>query len=383
MSDRTYPVIFPGWSTHDQETDATTTKHLHWIVKALNSWGVRGSELTLECRRMIERVFYLNGQKPGPLDWRIFAERNAGRNRELIGLLKAAEQWLHRLLTVGAERDAATRLDKIADELDAGLGNAPRDAQRRLHWLCCDMIERLESEKDDSELGYINPRIDESAALAVLLGFPSPPIQRTRYERDGANSIAPMIGRTWPDPTDWIHLRHRQPEVAYAFGYRVHDPAGAVRFDKLYCGIAEEPDPNKPKHSLPWAKRPKVDQREAIVSLLKIWMSAIAGLTDRAPLKAIAPSGEQQGTSEGKRLPPSREKAYRVFEWAVSENPDLKTDRAVYDWVIRDGRHADVLTYPFATFVRYLSDARDFYDTHKHTPRKGRTSRSVVRKSQL
>jgi hypothetical protein len=90
---------------------------------------------------------------------------------------------------------------------------------------------------------------------------------------------------------------------------------------------------------------------------------------------------EEQG--EG-NLKPSREKAYRLFEWAMGQNPSLKTDREVYDWLSSRSELPDELP-SFDSWSKYLRDARDYYDDHKHTPKTTKTAggKSVVRRDQI
>ena len=192
------------------------------------------------------------------------------------------DSLLHRVLMVGVEADAADALERMADQLEQIMDDEPRNGRVRLHWLCHDMIERLQSETDDRGMGNIDGRIDEAAALAVLLGFSSAPIQRTMYDRDGTNRITPAVGETWPDPMQWISFEHRHPEFNYVFGYRLHDPVRSMPVDILLSAILETPDPSKPKNHDPWEERSCLEARQIIVRILKLWVSAIDGLP---PLK--------------------------------------------------------------------------------------------------
>ncbi len=93
----------------------------------------------------------------------------------------------------------------------------------------------------------------------------------------------------------------------------------------------------------------------------------------------------EAGQAEGAavELAPSRQKALSQYLDALSKCPHLKgaTDREVYDWL---REHSDADTFPeFATWGRYLRDARKATGTGKYTPRSGRTGRSVVRPDEI
>jgi two-component system NtrC family response regulator len=96
---------------------------------------------------------------------------------------------------------------------------------------------------------------------------------------------------------------------------------------------------------------------------------------------APAPAAEAE-----RKLPLSRERAYRAFLDAVRREPSLKdgTDAEVFRWLKADGRgEDDGLPASCETFQRYLREARAHYDAHKNTPRAGRTGRSVVRADEV
>jgi hypothetical protein len=99
-----------------------------------------------------------------------------------------------------------------------------------------------------------------------------------------------------------------------------------------------------------------------------------------------APAEEERttGTSETD-LPPSRQKAYSQYQWAIRTNAELSGagDRAVYDWLTEHSEEGEQLP-SFASWTRYLRDARAAIGTSKHTPRHGReTGRSIVRPSDI
>jgi hypothetical protein len=99
--------------------------------------------------------------------------------------------------------------------------------------------------------------------------------------------------------------------------------------------------------------------------------------------KEAAQAGEAIEASS--HLPPSREKAFRQYLQAVSNNPTQlngATDREVYDWL---EVHSEGERLPrFDTWSRYLREARDHYSAQKNTARTGRvTGKSVVSEDEI
>jgi hypothetical protein len=87
-----------------------------------------------------------------------------------------------------------------------------------------------------------------------------------------------------------------------------------------------------------------------------------------------------------RKLPLSRERAYRAFLDALRREPGLKegSDAEVFRWLKLDEAAEDNgLPASCETFQRYLREARAHYDAHKNTPRIGRTGRSVVRVNEV
>jgi hypothetical protein len=86
------------------------------------------------------------------------------------------------------------------------------------------------------------------------------------------------------------------------------------------------------------------------------------------------------------KLAPSRMKAYGQYLDAMVKNPtelNGATDRVVYDWLKRHLEEDETLP-TFATWSRYVRDAREFYETQKNLPRAGRLpGKSVVREDQI
>src|SRR5262249_23061222 len=82
---------------------------------------------------------------------------------------------------------------------------------------------------------------------------------------------------------------------------------------------------------------------------------------------------------KGKTLPPAREKAYSQWKWAIEQNAEFSdetTDHEVYKWL---EEHWDGDKLPsFASWSRYLRNARRTHGESKYSPRRGRTGRSIV-----
>lgn len=102
--------------------------------------------------------------------------------------------------------------------------------------------------------------------------------------------------------------------------------------------------------------------------------------------KAGDENAEKGGDGEHAEEPlrPSREKAYRLFQWAMEQNPNLKTDRDVYDWLNERTDVPEELPN-FPTWSKYLRESRAHHGDHKHTPRtkKRPSGKSVVLRDQI
>jgi hypothetical protein len=116
---------------------------------------------------------------------------------------------------------------------------------------------------------------------------------------------------------------------------------------------------------------------------------------NKGPAPPAAKAGQSEGDGAGpepatkatgeKKLSPSREKAYRQFEWAVRTNAALDgaTDCEVYNWLAEHLDRGESLPQ-YSTWTRYLSDARAAYDTRKHNRCSDReTGRSIVRPDEI
>lgn len=272
-------VIFPGWSTQQNTVGALTTWHVRCIAKALRGWGVKGGKLDTECLNSIESLLS-NGprQVRGPIEWRLLAETQSGASDALVDTLNSLEALLNRICVAGVEPHVAEALERMVDQLEQVMDDEPCNGRVRLQWICNDIIDRVESVSDDRDTGDFDGRIEEMAALSVLLGFPSAPIQCTVYGRNGTNRITPAVGETWPDPMHWVDLEHRHPEFKYVFGYRLHDPARTMPVDLRLSALVETDDLSKTKLYDPWVGRSSLEARQAIVKYMRRWISAVNGL---------------------------------------------------------------------------------------------------------
>lgn len=78
----------------------------------------------------------------------------------------------------------------------------------------------------------------------------------------------------------------------------------------------------------------------------------------------------------------ANEKAYRSYEWAAEQDPTLKTDRQVHDWLTEHGFEGYELP-SFETWARQVRAGRGAYGTQKNHPRAGRTGRSIVKHDEI
>jgi hypothetical protein len=114
------------------------------------------------------------------------------------------------------------------------------------------------------------------------------------------------------------------------------------------------------------------------------WGQALNGLRAAAEAhKAMATEGTEGASRPS--LSPSRQKAYSQYLHAIQQDTALAgaTDRDVYDWLennLDDGE--DLPT--FATWGKYVREARSAAGENKNRPRAGRdTGRSIVRPDQI
>ncbi|MCI0455875.1 MAG: sigma-54 dependent transcriptional regulator [Gemmataceae bacterium] len=90
----------------------------------------------------------------------------------------------------------------------------------------------------------------------------------------------------------------------------------------------------------------------------------------------------EEGMPAARPLTPSREKAWRLYEWARAQNPELTSDAAVFHW-LQDRTEKGELPEKCDTFERYLREARAYYDKPRNEPRTDRPAGgSIVRRDQ-
>ena len=202
-----------------------------------------------------------------------------------------------------------------------------RAAKRRLRWLCQDMIARLETaaEHDDelmreiegrsfqlemhSQLGCgfgnIDPRIDEAAPLAVLLGFSSPPIHRLLVDKAFACTFVPLVGETGPFlcPPRYRSMDWDEEGTSHAWYYRVHDPAGG--FIDVLKGFIKSGEGPPDLAGTPLWDRAMRFRRPAIPKVLRRWIAAIDGLPESPPEPPQAvPAMRHAAGCDGNSEPP-------------------------------------------------------------------------------
>jgi hypothetical protein len=135
-----------------------------------------------------------------------------------------------------------------------------------------------------------------------------------------------------------------------------------------------------------------LDYLEAAIVKLADGQDGNAADASRDQGKSAQSEGEGQsdGSDSTPELPnapelaPSRQKAYAQYLSAVGQAPDLAggTVRAVYEWL--EKHNDDDPLPPFATWERYVREARASLGTGKHRPRMGREhGRSIVRREDL
>jgi hypothetical protein len=118
----------------------------------------------------------------------------------------------------------------------------------------------------------------------------------------------------------------------------------------------------------------------------------------------VAGSSDERAVPVAKDVPPPSEndkepvghtrgvkcydKAYAAYETAMSNEPSLRTDKAVHNWLKKHSEfleHLESYKLPaFATFTRHLRTYRHLHGLSKHTPRKGRAhGRSVIQRNEI
>jgi hypothetical protein len=115
----------------------------------------------------------------------------------------------------------------------AAHGSSP--ASLRLKWLCDDMIHRLEHETDHNGFGSIDLRLKEAAALALELGFETPPICSMCYLVDHEVHNYTLDSKEKAS-LGFLLAKHKIPHLLAIWFYRVYDPAGGEPIDIVKAG---------------------------------------------------------------------------------------------------------------------------------------------------
>ncbi len=244
--------------------------------------------------------------------------------------------------------------------------------------------------------------------------------------RDGFVCVVPEVPSVWYLIGNICHASQFSSREQYV---RLRDPilnafsalaarAGAALPLSIRKGIADSPE-NTPTEPVSWWVTflwrlcpPSVEdltpsERGVRIACLSPFSASIDAIeivqlnTDRPrfpPARTTHNNGyratseaDEEQPPEGKapaalKLSLSREKAFRQYQDAVGRNPTQlngATDREVYDWLYGRREQGDVLQ-SFATWSRYLREAREFYSAQKNTARISRpTGKSVVRQDQI
>ena len=87
-----------------------------------------------------------------------------------------------------------------------------------------------------------------------------------------------------------------------------------------------------------------------------------------------------------KSLPPSREKAWQLYNWAITQDPGptKHTDAGVYEF-LKKTQHLDADDLPGTaeSFAAMLREARRHYGVSKNQPRSGRDGRNIHKKDEI
>ena len=267
-----------------------------------------------------------------------------------------------------------------------GLGAAAEtEAARagRLRWLLEDMLLRLDSNAEPECFYGIQPRLQEAGEVAQSLGFHYPPVQQWAYPRGMEFWVLPDMG-DWLSPPEGIEQAFKaKPERDLAEGLRLHDPTseGAIRgvqsvrhadiclrichVDKCgsLCSIWTDVSDG-----------PKAQIREC----LQVWLHELARLGGKA-----ADRGEgAKAPARPEHLPARCERALTQYQKGLQGGSfsGKPTDRQVYDWCLIHLPSIDSMPQ-FATWQRYLREARRHRGLQKNLPRRGRDpGPSVVRR---
>jgi hypothetical protein len=170
---------------------------------------------------------------------------------------------------------------------------------RKLRGLCCEMISRLNAEKDLHRFGAIGDHVDAANNSASSLGFNRPVASKVSYDRDADYSQGPFVffgPSTCPGiqlttfPQHWRTIRRQHPEYQYVHGFCFYDPVSHQDKRTIFTtALAEPGDPRKPALIDPWAGLCKLEDRKLAIDYISRWVRFIdailepAGATRRSP----------------------------------------------------------------------------------------------------
>lgn len=206
---------------------------------------------------------------------------------------------------------------------------------------------------------------------------------------------------TWCD--SHVFLLATLPELR-----RSYNQGGLVKLlDEIFAGggkagraeaLARIPDPPRCLYStIPDLFRASIYAVDILLSLTAPHRGMPASTPAHLTGKATAPKAESEEPTNRydglDRLTPTVQKAYLSFVYAESKREKRLEDREAYDWLIEYGIDAskgeagELVDYglpAFATWSRYLREARKATGEQKYTPRHARpTGRSVVLNEQI
>jgi len=248
-------------------------------------------ELSERASEILDLFLTVGGHKPGHLEWRIYVERRCGGNKNVIRHLKQAKSVLQDIRAFGVWTDTASKLEKVADELENSLTDQPRNAESRFRWILGDMIARIDGAPSE-ELGAFEVRIEEAAGLAILLNFESVPIQRISCDREGESVLYPWLGRVWPNPWMALFLKDGSAKYSNLFGFRLHDPVpGTFPTDFFVSGIGSPVSENPGRAVETVSDKPKF--KKNLVAHLHHWLRDLDGRPVKAEERESGDLGKQ------------------------------------------------------------------------------------------
>lgn len=102
------------------------------------------------------------------------------------------------------------------------------------------------------------------------------------------------------------------------------------------------------------------------------------------PVKPVVDEGQPENTAE-RSLAKAERLAYQSYDDAITQKPELADtkDNEIYNWLKENGTSEEYELPSCETWKRQVRAGRKHYGKQKNTPRAGRTSRSIVRVSQI